>query len=279
MTFGSKLKKLRQEFQMTQLQLADRLRLSKANISKYESDLVQPSHETLLEIAKLFDVSLDYLLGTEHRVKFIPSCLGDNIRQLRREACLTQRELAEKLYRSESAVRMWELGKSEPDSDTLVNMAGIFGVSVDYLLGTDSRLPAPTIRLVEPRRIPVFGSVAAGIPLEAITDIEDYEEINPEDYPPGDYCALRIKGSSMEPRLLDGDIVIVRVQNTIEDGEVAIVMINGDEATCKKIKKTPDGIMLISTNPVFAPLCYTNREIEQLPVRIFGKVVEYRGKL
>lgn len=207
MTFGSKLKKLRQEFQMTQLQLAESLRLSKANISKYESDAVQPSHETLVEISKLFNVS------------------------------------------------------------------------IDYLLGTDSRLPAPTIRLVEPRRIPVFGRVAAGIPFEAITDIDDYEEINPEDYPPGDYCALRIKGSSMEPRLLDGDIVIVRVQNTIEDGEVAIVMINGDEATCKKIKKTPDGIMLISTNPVFAPLCYTNREIEQLPVRIFGKVVEYRGKL
>ena len=201
------------------------------------------------------------------------------IKELRKSHGMTQIELASALHVHQTAVSQWETGRTAPDIEQFTKIAELFDTTVDYVMGRPSLSPAPTIRLVEPRRIPVFGRVAAGIPFEAITDIDDYEEINPEDYPPGDYCALRIKGSSMEPRLLDGDIVIVRVQNTIEDGEVAIVMINGDEATCKKIKKTPDGIMLISTNPVFAPLCYTNREIEQLPVRIFGKVVEYRGKL
>lgn len=127
--------------------------------------------------------------------------------------------------------------------------------------------------------LPVLGNVAAGVPIDAITDIEDFEEIDLDQFPAGEYVALRIKGHSMEPRLLEGDVVIVRIQDTIETGETAIVMINGDEATCKKIKKTPDGITLISTNPTYEPMFYTNKEIETLPVRIFGRVVEYRGKL
>lgn len=202
MTFGQKLKTLRQNSNMTQLQLAERLRLSKANISKYESDTIQPNLETLSEISSVFHVPVDYLLGTEKTT--------------------------------------------------------------------------PRKRVA---RLPVLGNVAAGVPIEAITDVEDFEEINLDEYPSGEYVALRIKGRSMEPRLLEGDVVIVRIQDTIEDGEIAIVMVNGDEATCKKIKKTPDGIMLISTNPEFEPMFYSKREIAELPIRIFGRVVEYRGKM
>lgn len=80
-----------------------------------------------------------------NRTKSIPTCIGENIRRFRLQVSLTQKELAEKLYRSESAVRMWELGKSEPDGDTLVNMANIFGVSVDHILGKEqSPAPRPT---------------------------------------------------------------------------------------------------------------------------------------
>ena len=78
--------------------------------------------------------------------------------------------------------------------------------------------------------------------------------------------------------MLDGDIVIVKIQSHIEDGEIAIVFVNGDDATCKKIKKTPNGIMLISNNPAFEPMFYSNEDIENLPVRVLGKVVELRGK-
>jgi repressor LexA len=80
----------------------------------------------------------------------------------------------------------------------------------------------------------------------------------------------------MEPLLLAGDTVIIRVQDTIETGEIAVVLVNGEEATCKKIKKTPEGIMLISLNSDYDPMFYTNAEIESLPIRIFGKVVEMR---
>ena len=82
----------------------------------------------------------------------------------------------------------------------------------------------------------------------------------------------------MEPRMTTGDVVIVKSQSTIENGETAIVLVNGDEATCKKIKKTPEGVLLISTNPNYEPLFYTNKQIEQLPVRIIGKVIELRAK-
>ena len=84
----------------------------------------------------------------------------------------------------------------------------------------------------------------------------------------------------MSPRMLEGDVVIVRKQSDIESGDVAILLVNGDEATCKQVKKSPEGITLIGFNTlVYTPTFYSNREIEQLPVQVIGKVVEFRGKL
>ena len=234
-----------------------------------------------------------------NRTKKISNDIAIRIKTLRLKNGLTQKELSKKLFKSESAVRMWELGKSEPDIETLNKLSNIFGVTIDCLLGNTSSIflladPSPEnkigldaligSRLAEspalPKgvKIPVYGKVAAGIPIEAITDIEDYEEITEEMARKGDYAALTIHGDSMEPKISEGDVVIVRLQDTIETGEIAIVMVNGDEATCKKIKKTPEGIMLISTNPAYEPMFYSNQEIENLPIRIFGKVVELRAK-
>ena len=84
----------------------------------------------------------------------------------------------------------------------------------------------------------------------------------------------------MEPRMLDGDVVIVRRQDDVDSGDVAIVLVNGNEATVKRIKKQEDGITLIATNTcVYEPHFYSNKEIQSLPVQILGKVVELRGKL
>ncbi len=206
-----------------------------------------------------------------NRTKIINDSIGGRIKQLRQSKSITQKELSEMLYKSESTVRMWELGKSEPDLEMLKKIANFFNVSVDYLLNDG---------LVTKRgvKIPVFGNVAAGIPIDAITDIEDYEEITEELAASGEYVALKIKGDSMEPKMSQGDVVIVRVQPTIESGEIAIVLINGDNATCKKVKKTEEGIMLISLNSAYEPMFYSNKQIEELPIRIFGKVVELRAK-
>ena len=191
---------------------------------------------------------------------------------LRKNKGSTQKDIADSLGISRQAYANYETGNREPDLNTLKQLADIFDVSVDYLLGKEASSKKKGIK------IPVYGSVVAGVPLEAITDIEDYEEIDESMAKSGEHIALKIKGDSMESRMVSGDVVIVRLQPDAGDGETAIVMVNGDEATCKKIKKTPEGIMLISTNPAYEPMFYTNKQIEELPIRILGKVVELRAK-
>lgn len=126
--------------------------------------------------------------------------------------------------------------------------------------------------------INVLGRVAAGIPIDAVTDIIDTEEISLEMARTGEFFGLQIKGDSMEPKISDGDVVIVRQQNDAESGDIVIATINGDEATCKRIRKYRDGIELVSNNPCYEPMFFSNEEIENKPVRIIGRVVELRAK-
>ena len=130
-----------------------------------------------------------------------------------------------------------------------------------------------------PYLAPVLGYVAAGIPIEAITDIIDYEELDPEMVKDGaTYFCLQIKGASMEPRFTEGDVVVVRQQPDVDSGQIAIVCINGDHATCKKVMKHSNGILLQPLNPAFEPTFYTVKEIASIPVTILGRVVELRAK-
>ena len=127
--------------------------------------------------------------------------------------------------------------------------------------------------------VPVLGDVAAGIPIEAVENIVDYEEIDSSMASTGEFFGLRIKGSSMEPRIRDGDVVIVRRQEDAETSDTAVILVNGDSATVKRIKKEPDGsLWLLPNNPAYDPQHYSPAEIATLPVRIIGKVVELRGK-
>lgn len=129
-------------------------------------------------------------------------------------------------------------------------------------------------------RIPVLGRVAAGIPIEAITDVDDWEEIPESMAKTGEYFALRITGNSMEPRMLDGDVVIVKRQSDVDSGDVAVVLVNGNDATVKQITKSETGLTLIGWNlAVYTPRTYNKEECRELPVSILGKVVEIRGKL
>lgn len=124
-----------------------------------------------------------------------------------------------------------------------------------------------------------MGSIIAGIPVDAIQDIIDWEEIPREMATTGEFFGLKVKGHSMEPRILEGDVVIVKRQADVESGKVAVVLINGNEAMLKRVKKQENGITLIANNiSVYAPHFYTNDEIEKLPVHILGEVVELRGK-
>lgn len=126
-------------------------------------------------------------------------------------------------------------------------------------------------------KIPLLGVVAAGIPMDAVENIEDWEQIPASMGNDKEYFALRIKGQSMEPVIGDGDRVIVKKQPDVDSGQVAVVLVNGNEATVKKIKKLENGIWLIGFNPsVYAPTFYSAEEIQSLPVQIIGRVVESR---
>jgi repressor LexA len=126
--------------------------------------------------------------------------------------------------------------------------------------------------------IPVYGNIAAGIPIEAIEDIIDQEEITADMANTGDYIALRVKGSSMQPRITDGDVVIIKRQETIENGEIAAVLVNGNDVTLKQVKIEENGLWLIPFNSAFPHKFYSKKECETLPVRILGKMVELRAK-
>ena len=118
----------------------------------------------------------------------------------------------------------------------------------------------PEVKIVKKAiRVPVLGNVAAGIPIEAIENVIDYEEISEELAHTGDFFALKIKGDSMEPRICNGDVVIVRKQNYAESGDLVIVLVNGDSATCKKLAKYPSGIGLIPFNQAYEPLFYSSQ--------------------
>lgn len=202
--------------------------------------------------------------------------IGSRIRIARKNAQLTQYELSKLTRLSRSYIGDIEKDRYNPSVSTLKLIAKATNCPLSDLL--TSAEPSSE-KKPQGVRIPVVGKVVAGIPSEAIEDIEDYEEIPREMASSGEFFALKIKGRSMEPKLTEGDIVIVRKQEDVDSGDTAIVLVNGDEATAKQIKKTEAGIMLIGFNvEVYQPHFYSNEQIEALPVRIIGKVVESRHK-
>ena len=176
-------------------------------------------------------------------------------------------------------------GKSNPDNEKIFLLSKVFGVSEAWLLGYD----VPRYKVTEefdedisPKpqglKIPVLGTVAAGIPISAVEDILDYEEIPQSWQNQGEFFGLRIKGDSMKPDINDGDTVIVKQQSTANNGDVVIALVNGDDATCKKFEKLDNGIMLISNNSEYSPMYFSNEEVVTKPVVIVGRVVELRRK-
>lgn len=185
----------------------------------------------------------------------------------------------------------WKKKKSSPKYDKLEKIAAYFEVQVDYLTGKTEYRTLDELRkqiadvgtvvdisdeIYTP--IKVLGVVAAGIPIEAQEDVIDYEYIPERWRKSGKYFGLQIKGDSMSPRISEGDIVIVRQQNDAESGDIVIVRINGNTATCKRLMKYADRISLHSFNPAYEPKDFTNEQIVELHVEIIGKVVENRQK-
>ena len=172
-----------------------------------------------------------------------------------------------------STLSDWINGNKYPRIDKIEILANYFGIEKsDLIEKRDSVTNSKGVM------IPVLGYVRAGIPIEAVEEILDYEEISKEDAAKGEHFGLVVKGDSMEPRFADGDIVIVRKQETVENGEIAVVLVNGDDATVKRFYRSDNGIKLVSTNPKYDPFFFTPDEVDSLPVQVIGRVVELRAK-
>lgn len=215
--------------------------------------------------------------------------IGRKIKERRELLKMTQEELGKICGTTKQSIFKYETGiVTNIPMDRLCKIADALNVTPAWLMGwteddgpRSSGQPVPLSQSVPEAgvRIPVFGSVRAGIPLDAITDILDYEEIPQEMARGGEYFGLHVKGDSMLPDIREGDIVIVRQQPDVENGDTAIVLINGDEATVKRVMKSSSALTLIPANSQYAPMAFSMIDVVTMPVKILGKVVEIRRKL
>ena len=205
----------------------------------------------------------------------------NNLKAARTKAGYTQAEVGEKIGVTQSTYSYWESGKSKIDNKTLAQLATLYGASIDYLVGRTGgylrETPPPSLDAI---RVPVLGCIQAGVPIEAIEDIEGWEELPAHMASGGrEYFALRIRGDSMNSKYEDGDVVIFRRQETCDSGDDCAVMVNGDDATFKRVRRGPGGIILAPLNPTYEPLHFTNKQIEELPVVVLGVAIELRRPL
>lgn len=223
--------------------------------------------------------------------------LGEIIAKYRKEHALSQRQFSALCDGvSNGYISMIENDRNPstgkpiiPSLDKLSVIAGAMGMTLHELISILDDMPVgvspkatSNITRANPRpiRVPVLGAIPAGIPLEAIQDPEGYEEISSDMARGGkEYFGLKVKGDSMSPVYLDGDVLIFRVQDSCESGQDCAVMVNGDEATFKRVRLSPNGVTLQPLNPTYAPMSYSNQEVADLPVRILGVVVELRRKI
>lgn len=199
----------------------------------------------------------------------------DAIRIMRERRGYTQDELAERTGISRISIARYEAGRVDPTAKALRRIADALDISADALLqGNVLDKPHVSPGAI---RVPIYGTIPAGIPTEAIEDIIDYEEV-PADWARGgrEYFGLKIRGDSMSPKYNDGDVVIFRKVDTCESGQDCAVMVNSDEATFKRVKLESWGVALIPINPEYETRIYDNQQVEELPVRVLGVAVQIR---
>ena len=254
---GKRIKERRQFMRMTLAQVAEQVGVSKQTIQRYESgEISNIPYFRIESIAKALNTAPEYFYGWNEAEP-------DGINSLQ-DLNNTIRVLEE--YAKEDGADKGLIDYLEALKETKKQFEQL---NPNILDGKKPTSPGS-------KWIPVLGKVAAGLPIEAVADVLDYEEITPD--MGREYFALQIRGNSMEPRIRENDVVIVRVQSDVESGDLAIVRINGSDATCKKLLKYEGGISLVSNNPSYEPMYFSNEQVEELPVEIIGKVVESRSK-
>lgn len=205
--------------------------------------------------------------------------IAERIKEALRLRGLRQIDLAERSGISKGSISQYISGKFDPKQVNLYQMAKVLRVRPDWLMGLDVPMEeAPVIEVVPMRdslRIPVLGKVAAGEPIYADQNIEGELMVDHSLSCGSPLFALKVKGDSMSPQILDKDIIIVR-ECEVEDGDIVVATVNGGEGCVKRLRKYAHAISLVSVNPAYEPMYFGEEDVENLPVRIMGKVLEIR---
>ena len=223
---------------------------------------------------------------------------NERLKLLRREAGLSQQDFAKQLGTSKSSINMYERGEREPGLETLEAIADYFNVDMDYLLGKSehrsksawlegidksvdldslrSQIKFENLFPIERKRYPLLGEIACGKPITANEEIDLYVEAGADIQ--ADFC-LKAKGDSMiGARIYDGDIVFIRKQPMVEDGEIAAVIID-DEATLKRVYYDQEAgvLQLFAENPQYKTMRFSGEELDH--IRIIGKAVAFQSDI
>lgn len=203
---------------------------------------------------------------------------GTRLREKRKENKLTQKELADQIGAKHNSVSDWERGYAMPDPDTIVLICEALNVSSAYLLPSRREMSSSSVSLptglkriseITPQHIRLIGEVAAGEPILAEEDYEAYIDV---DTPIKADYALTVRGDSMEPTYLDGDVIYIRKRPDVDDGQIAVVLVD-DSATLKHVYHDKDGVVLTSDNPKYPPMRKTFEDHDC--IKILGIVVGY----
>jgi repressor LexA len=196
------------------------------------------------------------------------------IKEARKKAGLTGIQVAQMLGITPTHYYDIENGKKRAHDDLLLKLSEIFNVSVDFLLGKENKRPLEIYPVENFVRVPVLGVIRAGEPIYAEQNLLGYELVSEDEIDGGEYFYLRVKGDSMEDvGIFDGGFVLVRKQPVVDNGEIAVVLVNGDEATVKRFYRQNNSVILKPENPNYELQIYKPEE-----VTVLGKVVEAKRK-
>lgn len=315
MLLGDIIKQYREEHQMSLQDFAELVHTSRSYIHMLEKNYnpatgkpISPSIETLKSIAQAMKIDIEdllkqlnsdqniYLDELEYHKQFADEGLntmmekcGKRLKECRIKNNLSISYISKKTDIPVNKIERWEDGiTSDINNKVLKVLSDLYKVDPVWLMGLDvpaereivnSNIQGMNKKSESSAVVLIYGTIPAGIPMECIEDIIDTEEI-PTDMLRGgkEFFGLKIKGDSMEPDYLDGDIIILQKQDDCESGDDCVVMVNGNEGTFKRVFKNENGIILQPLNNKYQPMPYSNEQIETLPVKILGVFEELRRK-
>lgn len=202
--------------------------------------------------------------------------ISDNINRMISEKGVTQVEIHNHTKIPRSTLTGYVKGTSTPNAGNIQKLADYFGVAKSTIDPRFKKKGSVLTKVKEYVRIPVLGLITCGEPILAEENIEEYREEIAELVPPGNIFYLKTRGDSMIPTIPENSYVMIREQADVEDGEIAAVLVNGDEeTTLKRVKRQGDIVMLVADNPAYSPYIITKDN----PARILGKAIKFSADL